>query len=1173
MHIVLDLQACQSRESRRRGIGRYSLALAKAIVRSPRGHEVTVLLNTSVPDSIEYLRAHFDNLLPQSRLVAWDGLAPTAQVHSANTFRRKASELLRLQVLQRLKPDIVHVASLVEGFADDLVATIPAAGGCYSNAATLYDLIPLAHPEDYLTAPGAYQWYTEKMDHLCRADVLLGISRFSCEEARELLGIADDRLVDISGASDAIFRRLDDADGFRQELMAKYAIGRPFMMYAGGFDPRKNIGALIEAFALLPGPVRRGHQLVIVGGAPEPQQLALMRCMAEVGVAVDEVVFTGYVSDDDLVKLYNICALYVFPSLQEGFGLPALEAMSSGAIVIGSNTSSLPEVIGYPEALFDPRDPEAIARKIVQALTDPAFRENLRDHGLKQPLKFSWEISARRTIEAFESTVARRSTATSVVIPDRQRIGEAIAFLPAPESKVRGYGTDTAAVYADKDCEGITRCRPLSRFAIKRKRFDRVIIELADHSYCARTLALAGEGAIDILLRDKTFGRCLRQLAADGPGRDLVVRLLYRTGGYVALRSAIDAGFSVDALAKYVSAESLSTLGRCQVVADGLDGTNHAQRHWRDSVRDIATELSVVAAEAPATTSDWQAIASSMARNLRVLGKPQWLVDISQLSISDAGTGIQRVVRQVLDQLIKVPPAGYRVEPVYVHDDGAFRYAHNYCARRYFPDETLPADEVVEFSDGDVYLGLDLGAHLVPQHIGLHRSMRDRGVRQYFVVYDLLPILRPDCFESGVLPLFRAWYESIAEVGDGVLCISRAVADEFEAWLHQARPERLRPLGIGWFHLGADLAQPQIASLGNAPIGTTLAGLAGRPTFLMVGTVEPRKGHAQALAAFEQLWGQGVEANLLVIGKRGWLVDDLLERLANHSQCGHQLFWFSKADDDLLLEAYRCASALLMASEGEGFGLPLIEAANFGIPLIARDLPVFREIAGEHAHYFSGYEAGDLADALRAWLSLNERGDAPQSRMMPRQTWNDTARQLVELVSREEWTHRWMPGPNRRFPAFDHRFQTQVGRISRGRMLSNHRAGILLYGPYVSMDAGRYIVSIWGGGSGNAWMDICSAVGKNVHVHSNFTPHQAEDDSLLIEVELVLETKVSDLEVRVGVDAVTEMRLSCVNICPSVASVPPALRPCDPGVIKLSPDKAPAKSFQLSCSKAEDSHF
>lgn len=1166
MHIVLDLQACQSPESRRRGIGRYSLALAKAIAASPRGHEITVLLNTSIPDSIEYLRAHFDGLLPQARLAAWDALAPTAQMNSANTFRRKASELLRLQVLRRLKPDIVHIASVVEGFSDDLVATIPAPGQGYSNAATLYDLIPLAHPDDYLPNPCARQWYMEKIEHLRRADVLLGISRFTCEEASELLSIADDRLVDISGASDAIFRRLDDADGFRQELMAKYSIGRPFLMYAGGFDPRKNIGALVEAFALLPDTVRSTHQLVIVGGAPKPERLALIERMARVGVTADEVIFTGYVPDSDLVRLYNLCALYVFPSLQEGFGLPALEAMSSGAIVIGSNTSSLPEVIGHPEALFDPRNPKAIACKIVQALTDPGFRESLRDHGRKQPLKFSWEISAQRTIEAFEMAVARRPTATSMVVPNCVSRAETIAFLPAPGSNARGRGIGSATVYADRDCEGVTRGHPLSLFATRREHFDRVIIELADHPYCARTLALADHGTTDILLRDESFGHCLHQLAADRLGRDLVVRLLYRSGGYAALGAAIDAEFSVDALATWVSPESLATLGRSQLLADDSapEGDQHADCQWRDSVRDMAAELNAVAAQAPAMTGDWCAIASSIARNLPRLGKPQWLVDISQLSVSDAGTGIQRVVRHVLDELIKAPPHGYRVEPVYMHEDGTCRYARNYCAQRYFPDETLPADEVIEFSDGDVYLGLDLGAHLVPQYIDLHRALRDRGVRQYFVVYDLLPILRPDCFRPELVPTFLAWYASIAEVADGVLCISRAVADEFKAWLDQARPERLRPLGIGWFHLGADLAPAQDPSSGDALTGTRLAGLVGRPTFLMVGTVEPRKGHAQTLAAFEQLWDQGVEANLLIVGKPGWLVDDLLERLANHSQRGHQLFWFGKADDDLLLEAYRRASALLMASEGEGFGLPLIEAAHYGIPLIARDLPVFREIAGEHAHYFSGYDAGDLADALSAWLSLDERGDAPQPRMMPRQTWNDTAKQLVELVSLEDWTHRWMPGPNRRFPAFDHRFLTQVGHVSRGRMLSGHRAGILLYGPYVALDAGHYTVSVWGGGSGNAWMDICSGVGKNVHVHSDFTPNQAEDDSLLIEVELVLETEVFDLEIRVGVDAITEMRLSCVDIYPSVASEPPARQTCDLGSSNHRQPKAPAKNSQLS---------
>lgn len=1133
---MLDLQACQSPGGRRRGIGRYSLALAKAMAASPHGHDVTVLLNTAMSESIEYLRAEFDGLLPQARLITWDAVAPTAYMDPANTFRRKASETLRLQVLRQLKPDIVHVASMIEGFAEELVATIPEAAEAYSNAATLYDLIPLVHPEKYLFDSRARQWYMEKIEYLRRAEVLLGISRFTCDEAQELLSIPRERLTDISGAADAIFKPIAGAEGFRQELMRRYGLLKPFVMYAGGFDPRKNIGSLINAFALLPDVVRQAHQLAIVGGAPESARLELIALMTRAGVAVDEVVFTGYVPDSDLVKLYNLCTLYVFPSLQEGFGLPALEAMSSGAIVIGSNTSSLPEVIGHPGSLFDPCRPQAIADKIVEAITDESFRENLRLHGLKQPLKFSWRESARRTMEAFEAAVERRHPTAAIVVP-KQR--DSVAFLPAPRSTATGQGIESAVVYADSDCEDVSSKRSLSRFQDERQRYDRVVIELANHPYCAKTLAFAVDGASDILLRERTFGAVLHRLAAEKSGRELVVSLLYRSGGYGALRAAIDAGFSAGILGNRVRAESLSTLGQCQLLArkdSGADAMECAGWNWRDRIRNIAEEMTASERSADASAQDWIRVAMAISRNvLTPVGDPQWLVDISQLTVSDAGTGIQRVVRHVLDELFVTPPPGYRVEPIYLDKDGAFHYARSYCARRYFPGETLPADEVVEFASEDVYLGLDLGAHLVPQYLDLFREMRYRGIKQHFLVYDLLPILRPDCFRPELLPTFRSWYEAVSELADSVVCISRAVADEFESWLYQFMPARQRPLAIGYFHLGADIAKADAGDASDVHVHPQLAGLGERSTFLMVGTIEPRKGHVQALEAFERLWQQGVEANLLIIGRAGWLSDHVMQRLREHPQQGKQLFWFDAADDNLLLAAYHSASAMLMASEGEGFGLPLIEAAHHGLPLITRDLPVFREIVGEHGYYFTGYGAESLADTLTAWLALDAQGNAPQSAGMRWQTWSESTAQLIDVVSRGHWVHAWMPRPLYRHKASDHRFQTDVGKLVRGRMESRGVAGLLLCGPSVPMLAGHYRVFLSGGWRehpGRARLDIISESGSQVHAQAEFGSGYSSADGCLVELELDLGVDAEDLAIRVEVDAGADLWIDELVISP-----------------------------------------
>lgn len=162
----------------------------------------------------------------------------------------------------------------------------------------------------------------------------------------------------------------------------------------------------------------------------------------------------------------------------------------------------------------------------------------------------------------------------------------------------------------------------------------------------------------------------------------------------------------------------------------------------------------------------------------------------------------------------------------------------------------------------------------------------------------------------------------------------------------------------------------------------------------MVGTVEPRKGHAQVLDAFELLWASQQDANLLIVGKQGWMVEALVERLREHPESGKRLFWFEGIDDDYLSSLYAQSDALIAASLGEGFGLPLIEAAQYKLPLIARDIPVFREVAGEHAFYFQGEQPQTLSDSLTAWLGLHRNAEHPKSESMPWLTWDQSAKQL-----------------------------------------------------------------------------------------------------------------------------------------------------------------------------------
>jgi glycosyltransferase involved in cell wall biosynthesis len=387
-------------------------------------------------------------------------------------------------------------------------------------------------------------------------------------------------------------------------------------------------------------------------------------------------------------------------------------------------------------------------------------------------------------------------------------------------------------------------------------------------------------------------------------------------------------------------------------------------------------------------------------------GLRQLLVDVSELADTDRRTGVERVSRAVLKALLEDPPAGYRVEPVRTASDG-LRYARAYTHALLGIPAPLQGDDPIEAAAGDRFLGLDLAYNTLRLAERRLSTLRDRGVRLDFVVYDLLPVLRRDCFPGEVPGIYTEWLRSVTRIADGVVCISETVSTELLAWLETAGPQRDSALDIGYFRLGADVAQSVPTTGGGRERADAQTFAAARPTFLMVGTVEPRKGHGQVLDAMSRLWDSGAECGLLVVGKEGWDVTQLSRRLRTHEQRGRRLLWLDRASDEVLLSLYGSCAALLAASEGEGFGLPLVEAAQHGLPIVARDIPVFHEVAGEHAFFFRGTSPEALSEELREWLTLYAAGEAPSSVDMPWLTWAESTRELVECLSGNRWKTRW----------------------------------------------------------------------------------------------------------------------------------------------------------------------
>lgn len=1635
MRIVIDLQACQA-SSKHRGIGRYSMSLAKAIARQAGSHELQLVLNGNFPDTVQAIRNEFDGLVAPEHIRTFDVPTSVAAVHTHNVWRHRAAEYVREAYLNDIAPDVVHVSSLFEGLSDDAVASIGNLPANHDTAVTLYDLIPFLRPETYLVGQTVREWYFRKLQSLKRTGLLLAISNHSRREAIEALQLCDDQIINISSAVEGAFGPRELSDEYKAGICAKFGISRPFLMYTGGIDYRKNIDGLIEAYALLPAALRQEHQLAIVCKIEDSDRIRLGAHASRLGLREHEVVFTGFVTDDELLALYNLTRLFVFPSLQEGFGLPVLEAMSCGAVVIGSNTSSIPEVIGRDDALFNPSFPLAICGKMQQALTDEGLRASLQEHGLRQSKLFSWDASGKRAIEGFEQIHSRSESKTQIALrvevrTPRSTERKKLAFispLPPEQSGIADYSAEllrelgryydidvivaqesisdpwvaanhtvrdvtwfdrnahqyqrilyhfgnsafhlhmfgllqrhpgmvvlhdfymsgvlnygdstdylpgvfqkalygshgyralvsdqrngrTAAIY-QYPCNRIVldhalgvivhsrysmtlatqwygpetsrdwRCIPLLKGlpVTPTGPVDRSEFHFSDHDFVICSFGMVAPTKLNHRLLDAwldsplarderchlvfvgdnalgEYGVKLEQAIAQRPGghrvkftgfasvelyrkyltiADVAVQLRTSSRGETSasvldclaygLPTIINANgsaaelpsnilfalpddFSDDSLSsamlqlwrdpnlrkqlgksaqayvasahhpaniadQYVNAiEEFATQSagsryrkllrsiadidtqtrpsendllqlasniavnrprsQQQILIDisklldprlsvesyaagtqwlrtmlmdtpeklriepiaykdgcyhfarrattgilGVSGSqlldspiefargdswislefdhatqgapsaplqqlanasvahfvlhieaaktfvmkhfaDHADRiaamveslrsdgdfvavsrpkdsskHADDSTRSnhIRHELGILESDfvlavshvpdashtgllhawttsgmandtschllilddsgapitpayariqrvassgnmelanilsianlvislhgySPNRCNDWLAMSnnqctcylvwtqsapensgrisqepqeakpaesivindgitseiegaplevamapeqgsinletsvhaatpSTVERNVtrerpvesrlppphisryvekigyqsisRVDGsvekgaisiisdapdhRPQMLIDISVLCQGDAKTGIQRVVRSILLELLASAQKEYRIEPIR-EVGGYYSYARNYVLGLLGePEHVYNEPEPISVRKGDVFLGLDLFLHGAPNCINLYLDLKRHGIQMYYVVFDLLPLQRPEVFEPHISGMYKQWLDAVIRSSDGLLCISRSVADELALYVQRARPTSDGSINLAYFHLGSDITHNDALTppVTANPLGANVA----PETILMVGTIEPRKGHAQALKAMEILWQAESQVQLIIVGKQGWMVEELAERLRTHREIGKRLFWLDKVEDKELQYLYQNCSVLLIASEGEGFGLPLVEAAQYGLPILARDLPVFHEVAGHYASYFSGMTGERLALAIQHWFTRRAQGEVPGTKEMPRLSWAESTSQLLEAIRERKW--------------------------------------------------------------------------------------------------------------------------------------------------------------------------
>lgn len=378
-----------------RGFGRYTRELLSALLELDRGNQYVFLIDEQSYEAAE--------LPPRAiPLVVPTGRAATAA--AAADGARSLPDILRMTRATRGQFDLFFYPAVYSYFP-----LIPGP----RCIVTFHDAIADRHPE--LTFPdhrARLFWSAKCRLARMQADVILTVSEYARQSVIDQWHLDPRKVRAVLEAPSEVFRPVHD-DLVRTPLLARWGLAAdtPYLIYVGGISPHKNLEFLVEAFCrIVEQPRFSDTRLLLVGGYSKDvfySSFETLSRLIERRGQRSRVIFTGYVPDDDLVHLYNGAQALVFPSLEEGFGLPAVEAMACGLPVVVSNTGSLPEVTAGAGLYFDPRNGGELERALERVLADPALRRELSGRSLTRAAQFSWRQTAATLLELFREVGGR----------------------------------------------------------------------------------------------------------------------------------------------------------------------------------------------------------------------------------------------------------------------------------------------------------------------------------------------------------------------------------------------------------------------------------------------------------------------------------------------------------------------------------------------------------------------------------------------------------------------------------------------------------------------------------------------------------------------------------------------------------------------------------------------
>jgi glycosyltransferase involved in cell wall biosynthesis len=372
--------------SNRRGFGRFARSLLDAIARQPTSHDYTVFVDRPSAGAVT-IPARFDRVLV-------DVHEAPSRAASAGGRRRWRDLLAMSFAVARSRTDLMYFPATYSFFPVWNVSKV---------VVTMHDTLPLTHPDlVFPTLAGRLAWRLKEGAAVRRADRIVTVSQASRRAISRWSGWPECKIPVITEGPDPIFQPRGD-DPRAVTVLGRFAISpdAPFLLYVGGLSPHKNLLRLIAAFAESAPPATR---LVLTGDIHDVfhTHVPQIRSAIQRHELQERVILTGFVPDDDLVYLYSRASALVQPSLLEGFGLPAVEAMACGTPVLSSTAGSLPEVVGPAGVYFDPSDVGSIAQAIHSFLGDPALRHKLAGLARERSSLFSWDRSARALLDCFD---------------------------------------------------------------------------------------------------------------------------------------------------------------------------------------------------------------------------------------------------------------------------------------------------------------------------------------------------------------------------------------------------------------------------------------------------------------------------------------------------------------------------------------------------------------------------------------------------------------------------------------------------------------------------------------------------------------------------------------------------------------------------------------------------